>query len=502
MASVLALDVGEKRIGVAVADLAAPFPQPLTTLQATPDLQTELQNLIHQHKVDHLVVGLPRNQAGAETAQSTRIRQVVELLKLPTHVNLYWQDESLTSVKAEKELKKRKKPYQKADIDALAATYILEDFLASLPASKLPEASVNGSKPADKTLQTSSTRGKKSKFKFIVAGLLITVLVCLGAIGGWYNSQLAPRTADDVYHVVTIESGEGSQQIAQKLEGQKVIKNATAFMWYVRLHRAQALQAGSYRLSSKQTVAAIHQTLSSGKVSSVDILIAPGLTEAQIIKRLENAGYTSQDVKAALQAVRDHPLLKDLPVNASLEGYLFPDTYKIGPDTSAEQLVRLMLDTFQSRISSSVLNGIAAQDLTLYQAITLASIVQKEVADPTTQRTVAQVFLSRYQQGIKLGSDVTSLYGAQLDGVRLPANAADAAALAINHSSPYNTRQVTGLPPGAISNFNLSALEAVANPTNTDYLFFVAGDDGVTYFSRTAEEHQKLVDQYCIKGCN
>ena len=495
MASYLALDIGDKRIGVALADVSAPFPAPLVTLEASEHLATEFANILKKHQVQTVVIGLPRNQSGERTAQTDRVEQIAGLLNIPETVPVFWQDESLTSVKAEAELKKRKKPYAKAAVDSLAATYILEDFLQSAAASA-PKAE-NKPDPAKKKPKTKKKR-RLLKAAMILFGICVAVII---AAVSWYLYALTPLTKADNYAVMSVKSGSGTQQIADALEQKNLIRSGLAFSLYVRLNGINNLQAGDYRLSSKQSTSEIAQTIAGGKVTSVNVLISPGLRLDQIFAKLETAGYAQADLEAAAIAVRDHPLLKSLPTDAKLEGYLFPETYKVGPDTSAEQLFRLMLDTFQARITTEITQGIAKQGLTLNQAVILASIVQKEVSDPSVQPTVAQVFLKRYREGISLGSDVTSLYGAVNDGIKLPSNTAQAGAIAVNHDSPYNTRRRTGLPPTAISNFNLDALKAVALPSSTDYLFFVAGDDGKTYFSRTSAEHEALVNQHCIKNC-
>lgn len=129
MSTVLALDVGGKRIGAAIAEAPVYLAHPLVTLDVTDSVSGEIIKLIEDREVQTLVVGLPRNQSGEATAQTDAVKQFIDNMKLPNGVKLVWQDESLTSVKAEEELEKRKKPYSKADIDALAATLILEDYL-------------------------------------------------------------------------------------------------------------------------------------------------------------------------------------------------------------------------------------------------------------------------------------------------------------------------------------------------------------------------------------
>jgi putative Holliday junction resolvase len=131
--TLLALDVGTKRIGVAVSDLQARFPRPLTTLEAGETTPQDIRGLVEKQGSIGLVVGLPRGLEGQETSQTQLVRDFAENLKSTVQVPYYWQDEALTSRKAEEELESRGKPYKKGDIDALSATYILEDFLHDHP---------------------------------------------------------------------------------------------------------------------------------------------------------------------------------------------------------------------------------------------------------------------------------------------------------------------------------------------------------------------------------
>lgn len=490
MSSYLGVDIGEKRIGLALADIRAPFPAPLTTLEASPGLADEFKALLRQHAVAAVIVGFPRNQSGQPTAQTDRVQQIVQLLKIPKTIPIHWQDESLTSVKAEAELKKRKKPYQKPEVDSLAATFILEDFIREHP--KGDEVSAAEEKTEVEGINNTAQPKRKHWWLRILLVLLTAVALATAVSIAWYTQALQARTKDDRFVLLSVKSGSGTKQIAAELEQKQLIKSAQAFALYVRLSGINNLQAGEYRLSSKQSAQEIAGIIAGGKVTTVRVLIPPGQRLDQLVALLEKEGYQKADIDAALVAVHDHPLLQNLPKDVALEGYLFPETYSIEPSTSAEDLLRTMLDTFQDRITPEIRTGIAAQGLNLRQAIILASIIQKEVPEAEVQRTVAQVFISRLKQGIVLGSDVTYMYAAALSG--------EAATPALN--SPYNTRRVQGLPPTAISNFNLSALTAVANPTQTDYLYFVAGDDGTTHFSRTLAEHEALVEKYCTKLCN
>jgi UPF0755 protein len=135
--------------------------------------------------------------------------------------------------------------------------------------------------------------------------------------------------------------------------------------------------------------------------------------------------------------------------------------------------------------------GFGAQGLTVFQGVTLASIVAQESGNPSDQPTIAQVFLSRLRQGMDLQSDVTADYAADTAGV----------ARSVSIDSPYNTYLHSGLPPGPISNVTASALSAVAHPSNTSYLYFIAGDDGKVHYSVTEAEHEQQIQQFCTKSC-
>jgi UPF0755 protein len=493
MSSYLGVDIGEKRIGVAVCDTMAAFPAPLVTLEANPNIASEFAEILKKQSVKAIVIGYPRNQNGEPTAQTARVEHIAKLLKIPVEIPVYWQDESLTSVKAEEELKHRKKPFSKGDVDALAATFILEDFIKTqLPTLKHQASNISpiASQPNPK-VKKKPARKRKHHLLYAVIGIGLALVAVVVGTMLWYLQAISAKTSEQNFQVITVKPGTGTQLIASDLEQKGLIRSSTAFTIFVRLKHVNNLQAGSYRLSSNQSVADIVDVIANGKITTVNVLISPGLRLDQILTALEKDGYSKKDLDQALNNVRDHLLLKNLSKSTRLEGYLFPDTYKVGPDTSSEQLIRLMLDNFQNKITPQILEGIQKQGLTFEQSVILASIVQKEVSDPKVQRTVAQVFIKRLHEGTVLGSDVTYKYAAAQFGTEdTPMS-----------SSPYNTRRYSGLPPTAISNFNISALQAVANPTATDYNFFVAGDDGTTYFSHTEQQHQEYIKKYCIKGC-
>lgn len=252
------------------------------------------------------------------------------------------------------------------------------------------------------------------------------------------------------------------------------------------------LQTGGYIISANESVPRIVDHLVSGRSDEYDLTILAGLTLDDLAERLERDGYKREDIKKAYAANYDHPLLASKPAGASLEGYIFPETYRVSADASLETIFERSFDELYDRLrEEGLLKKFAARGLSIHEALTLGSIIQKEVSDPQEQRQVAQVFLKRLKEGQPLGSDPTFQYAARELGVEP----------SITLDSPYNTRVKTGLPPGPIGTMELSALKAVANPAPGDFNYFVAGDDGRTHFSHTLKEHEEKTRRYCTELC-
>lgn len=342
----------------------------------------------------------------------------------------------------------------------------------------------------------------------VLLGLIIAAVL---VVRQTYEQNLKPVGNSEQVSQITIPNGASVKEIAAQLEEAKLIRASWAFEWYVRNSDAlEALQAGTYPLRQNLSVQEIVSILTNGKVSTDLVTILPAKRIDQIKATLINNGYDEKTVDAALNPATyaGHPVLADLPEGASLEGYIYPETFQKDNNTKPEEIIRGSLDEMQKVLTDELRGKLTRQGLTVHQAVIIASIVELESGTPADRPTIAQVFLKRYRINMQLGSDVTALYGAVVDGVPLPSDPARAAAIAIAHDSPYNTRKHGGLPPGPISNVSKSSLEAVANPSATDFLFFVAGDPdeqgnpGMTYFANTVQEHEANVSRYCKKLCN
>ena len=338
---------------------------------------------------------------------------------------------------------------------------------------------------------------KKGKKKLVlgVIGVFIGILALIAvACVIWYNTLLSPVNSSDASRIrVTIASGSSPADIADTLYVKKLIKNTFAFEIYTRISGTRSsLQAGTYSLSPSESTQQIVDHMVSGRTDEFKITFLPGATLAENRQTLLDAGYSADAVDAALSKTYTSPLFTDKPASSDLEGYIYGETYNFSSSASVEDILQKTFDEYYDKIKeNNLVEGFKAHGLTLYQGITLASIIQREVPTEKDQKQVAQVFYSRLSSGMALGSDVTYQYIAKKLGI----------APSPNIDSPYNTRKYAGLPPGPIATPGLSALEAVASPAAGDYLFFLSGDDNVTYFARTNEEHEANVQAHCKIKC-
>ena len=356
--------------------------------------------------------------------------------------------------------------------------------------------------------QESGLQTKRSYKKPIIRTLLALLVLVVAAFIvalAWFNTQLSARSTNQQEIVfVVVASGATPSEIATLLESQGVIRSSTAFDIYVRLSGVRdKLQAGSYRLAPSEDVPAIVERLTKGSSATFNLTFFPGATlidptskpasaELDVRTVLQKAGYGDDEINAALNKQYDHPVFASKPALADIEGYVYGETYNFNSGASVEDI---LIRTFDELYAVIVKNDLVAryekQGLTLYEGITLASIIQREVITEADRKQVAQVFFSRLNIGMMLGSDVTYQYIADKTGV----------ARDVNLDSPYNTRRYPGLPPGPIASPGLTALLAVADPAPGDFIYFLSGDDDVTYFGRTNAEHEANIRKHCAVKC-
>ncbi len=333
----------------------------------------------------------------------------------------------------------------------------------------------------------------KLPWRWVQTGLAIVLaaLVVLGYVSYRFNLRPAnPKSPAPIAFSIT--SGQGTPAIAKRLEDGGIIRSRWAFSIYLTLHGLRRkVQAGYYELSPADSAITNAKIIARGIVVNKAFLVREGETLQQIQDQAVQDWLRGSQLPAALQDSYPNSFLAQRPAGASLEGYLFPDTYAIAPATTPHQLVQSMLNNFGQKLTPQIISGLAAHGLSLHQGITLASIIQSEVAHPADMPIVAQVFYKRLQIGMMLESSVTAFYGAKQNGLT---NVTEANVRSVN--SPYNTYLHTGLPPGPISNPGLDAIQAVINPASTSYLYFIADKQGHSHFATTLAEHQANVAKY------
>lgn len=311
-----------------------------------------------------------------------------------------------------------------------------------------------------------------------------------------YDLDLRAVSADPTTKIFTVDSGSSVKQISDNLEQDHLIRSAGTFQLYVHGEGlSDRLQAGTYALSPSQDTPSIVNTLTNGKVATKLVTILPGRRIDQVRADLINDGFAPAAVDQALNPAQyaDLPIMAFTPANVTtLEGLLWPDSFQKNSDTAPSVIIRESLTEMGQQLTPAVQAAFASEGLSPYQGLTLASIVEQEVNKPGDQTQVAQVFLSRLKAGSTLGSDVTARYGAIEAGL----------APSLSYDSPYNTLIHPGLPPTPISTISTSALTAVEHPAPTNWLYFVTGDNGTTYFSTNLQEHEAQTQQYCHKLCS
>ena len=324
----------------------------------------------------------------------------------------------------------------------------------------------------------------------VLAGLAASLLTLR-----WYNMSLRPVQEGATQIIqLDIAPGTSAAQVAETLEDKGLVRSQAAFSWYLRLNdKASTLQAGSYSLSPSLSVEQIVAELGQGQIKTASFTILPGFRLDQLKDRFISEGFSESEVEDAFDArnYSDHPISAYKPSDASLEGYLYPETFLLDENSTATEVVTRSLDEFDKRLTSELIEGLAAQGLSVHDSVILASIIEKEVASESDKVQVSQVFLKRLRENIVLGSDVTYFYAAAVFGGQATPSL----------DNPYNTRIYGGLPPGPISNFSLTTLESITRPSDTNYLYFVAGDDGITRFNETLAGHERDAALYCIELC-
>lgn len=562
---IIGLDVGTVRIGVARADTATKIAIPDGFINVNGQEISEIQRKLRLYNSNILVMGMPRSNNGNQTAQSEFVKQFArQVAATIPGLKIYFQDESLTSVEAERRLKARKNNYQKGEIDAESASIILQDFIErmqvalnnqqSLSPASLGEANNNADNqnPASNfakeeemaSSKSSKKQPKKKSFmkKIIIALVILLSIAGLGVFGAytWYEKQLAapknfsckfnsPAAAatsegseenpDCHYQKFEIKTNQTIGDIAENLKKAGLIRSDFAFKTYLKLSSKSAkIKAGTYslraNLSAKEIVEQMEKGVASSEVFNLTVL--PGETLKEIKQKLIKLGYLSEQIDTALLKKYDSPVLKGLydnegkltnpaqPANVALEGYLYGETYQFYKGETVEHIFETMINQLNSVVvANHIEEKFQKRGFSLREGLILASIIQKE-AHSEDMPGVSMVFQNRLKVGMTLGSDVTATYAADLVNPNRDRNDPNNNLRVLETDNLYNTRKHTGLTPGPICSPGITAILAVAEPDENkrSMRYFLTGDDGKMYYSVTDTEHTQKIRDYCQKLCS
>jgi len=314
----------------------------------------------------------------------------------------------------------------------------------------------------------------------------------------------APASNDPTPVNFTIALGELPTDVAARLQKQGLIENADLFVTLVKYKKVGTkIQAGEYVLRKTMTMDEIIEALQHGLAKIIPVTVLPGWRAEEIADYLATLGLKNFNKDQFLQLVKngkfDYAFLRDRPKNAppSVEGFLFPETYNVPVDIPIEALITLILDTFNARVTDKLRQEATAAKMTLYDVLTLASIVEREAVATNERPIIASVFLNRLKKKMLLQSDSTAQYAlgyqpATKQWWKSPVTIEELTGV----NSPYNTYRNVGLPPGPICNPSLASITAVIEPAQTEYLFFFSKGDGTHAFAKTYEEHQQNQQKY------
>ena len=308
-------------------------------------------------------------------------------------------------------------------------------------------------------------------------------------------TQAVNPTGED--RLFKIDIGESIPEIAARLESDGLISDARVFRLYlIYAGLDTTLQAGEYQISPAMTPLAIARKLQDATPSEVTFTILAGWRLEEIVASIPTSGLgfsPSIFLQASHSSQADYPFISQIPAGATLEGFLFPDTYQFSRQASATEVIDTILDNFAAQITPEIQQGFAQQGLNIYQAVILASIVQREAVVTDEMPLIASVFLNRLVIDMPLEADSTVQYALGYNKSKETwwTNPLSLTNLQVN--SLYNTYRQTGLPPGPIANPGLSALRAVAFPAKTPYYYFRSACDGSGKhsFSETFDQHME-----------
>jgi len=330
---------------------------------------------------------------------------------------------------------------------------------------------------------------------------LITIIVAIILIVGflvWQGVYYPLSPSSNETKIFLVKRGHDAKEIADGLERAGLIRYSFPFRVYVSVTKqSNNLKAGEYELSSSMTVFEIVNKIVSGDMVKKRITIIEGWTLNDIGKYFKEKKLAIFEQLIELDNKekndnyfkKDFAFLSDKPEGLGLEGYLFPDTYEFSPEDRLEDIIRIMLVNFSSKLTSELKADILSQNKTIFEIITIASLVEKEVKTIEDKKMVSGILWNRLEADMLLQVDATITY---ITGK----NSTEISKEELELDSFYNTYKYKGLPLGPICDPGMDSIEAAVYPTKNDYLFYLSTPEGETIFSKTLKEHNKAISKY------
>lgn len=325
----------------------------------------------------------------------------------------------------------------------------------------------------------------------IIAGCLFLLILCLML---FIYQLYIPLSKDEAEEVFVIEEGQNLKEIAQNLRIERIIGSKWVFIIHVFLEgRTKSLQAGKYSLTSDMNIIEVAKKIIKGETIKnwVKVTFPEGWANKQVEEKLVELGIISFEKRKFFTiSTESFPFLADRPEGPNLQGYLFPDTYYFEKESTIEEVVKKMLRNFGEKLTQDLREEIKQQEKTIYEIVTMASILEKEVITDEDRAVVSGIFWRRIENNYPLESCATIAYILGVDKWRYSYDDT-------RIESPFNTYLNIGLPPLPINNPGLSTIRAVIYPQETDYNFFLTDPEtGKTIFSKTFEEHSRNKAKY------
>lgn len=321
--------------------------------------------------------------------------------------------------------------------------------------------------------------------------LLVVAIVLIFAEPHPIGNSAYSGNVDKKIHI-KVSAGMTTAEIAEQLANKGVISSSLKFRFISRVRGYDnRMKPGTYVFRFGMSDEEVFEEILNGSKYLVKFTIPEGFTVKEIAERLYNLDLTDKEdfLKAAENFSPYDYMKRPEKVLYAAEGFLFPETYSVESDYSIEEILEMMAGEFNKRLTDEMRGKAKEMNLSIHDLITLASLVEKEVRYAEDRPIVAQIFLKRLKLNMPLQSDATLQY--LMDAPKEDVSISDT-----KIESPYNTYQNAGLPPGPVANPGIAAIEAVLNPADTDYLYFVADREGHNHYSYSYEEHLNLVSQY------